>query len=305
MVMKMENNNLKEAYHNMEKIHRIIQDIDYFLPYLSDEDYKDIKNLSSKITSLRKNYVKDLNSPLIALKNYTEGKCSWERAGEMCDLHIFGLRNYCEQRNVDWSVLRIDEYYGVEGEEGINKIKENWNILDPNKEVYPVKYNGDSLYVQYPFMEHLSNNEQNYNDASKSYIKYKAKMLISEYACEFYKTLNYFVEHNRELEDEINFYKNSHIGKDISRFYNGINISEKDDLEFLEFTLDLCYIFLKDAKKTNNLENVLNSFYKLEGILNNEYYYYTINQDKKPTEKSAEQFKDMIVNISKGEWNNE
>lgn len=292
--------NLKEqAYKNIDNILSYIHDILYFIEYIPKKEYTNIEDIYSRTKQFRDKCIDEIDTPLIALKNYTEGKCSWERAGMMCDLHIWGLREYCENKNVDCNSLRIDEYYGIEGEEGISKIKSNWKKLDPNKKVHPINYGGKSTYTQYPMLKDISNKEKGLDEATENYIKYKAKMLISEYVCEFYKTLNYFIENNPELEDEIEFYGTQHIYKDLSKFSNGISITTENDLTYLEFLMDICHLYLKDAKKSNDFENVLNSFYKLENALIDEYYCYSINQSKKPNEESAEQFKNMIMSIPK------
>ena len=292
---------IAKSYEEIGDIFTYVSDIKYYLPYLPTEYYYNITEIYENIKKFRENCMSEINTPLIALKNYTEHKCSWERAGMMCDLHIFGLRKFCEDNDVDWRCLRIDEYYDIKGEEGLLEIKKNWEKLDPQHEFQPIKYEGDSLFTKYPMLKEVSKTEYSYNDANENYIKYKAKMLISEYSCEFYKTLHYLVKHNPELEEEYNFYKNHYINKTLSEMADGIEIADEDDLMFLEHTLDICKLFLKDAKSCNDFENVLNSFYHLDGILEKGYYEYIINQDKKPTQKSCDAFMDMLRNIPEGD----
>ena len=290
----------KEAIKELEDITTYTHDLYYFLNYMSNEEWFDcIADIHKRIKTLRKSCITNMDTPLIALKNYTEGRCSWERAGSLCDLHIWGLRKYCEDREVNYNNLRIDEYYGVEGEEGIQKIKEEWNKLDPEHKFEPISYNGKSLYTKYPSLKDKTISEKEHDDAHENYIKYKAKMLISEYACELYKTLNMITQRNPELEEEVIFYKTRYLGKVLSQYSNGINITTQDDLDFLEFTLDVCHIFLNRAKKENDLEQILNSFENLKKILIDEYYHYSINQNKKPTKESMKTVIDMIMNIPK------
>lgn len=103
-----------------------------------DEDFKfqltstrgqlrDIKNnLESDYRYLGQR--KDLT--LIALEAYTEGEASWERAGELSGLGIFGLEKYCEERDVDRCKLRIDPYLEFTGPEAEKTIREEWDKLD-------------------------------------------------------------------------------------------------------------------------------------------------------------------------------
>ena len=267
---------MKKMYNEVEDSLTYLHDINYFLPYLSEKEYNSLVEIKETIEKFRKKCIHDLNTPLIALKNYTEGSCSWERAGMMCDLHIFGLRKYCEDKNVNWRELRIDEYYGVEGKEGIEKIKENWSKLDPNHEFEPIKYNGNSLYTKYPFLEDVSDTEYNYNDANENYIKYKSKMLISEYTCQFYKTVNQFLQKNPEFGGEVNFYLNNMINESLSKLCDGINVNKEEDLQFLELEIDIC----NDLLKENDLESILKSYYELMDIMIDNYYDYTIDKTK-------------------------
>lgn len=298
IILTKNENGLVKAYEDIEDIFTYNRDIYFFLEYLPITYYEDISKISKEIIEFRKKCMETINAPLIALKNYTEHRVSWERAGMMCGLHIFGLREYCKNKNVDWGDLRIDEYYGFTGRNAIEKIKKNWEKLDPKHEVHPIQYSGKSLYTKYSLTE-TSKNEDYYNDATINYINYKSKMLISEYVCEFYKSLNQFLENNPEYEDEVNFYRGHRINKDLKKVQEGIIITKKDDLDFLEFKLDLCKLFLKDGVENNNLENILNSYYKLKDILVDEHYHYSIREYMKPKQETAE----LMINIdsSKGE----
>lgn len=70
---------------------------------------------------------------LIALEAYTNHKASWERAGEISGLGIFGLENYCREKGVDNSKLRIDKYYNFTGPEAEKQIEEQWDKLMADK----------------------------------------------------------------------------------------------------------------------------------------------------------------------------
>lgn len=277
-------NELQKTYTAFEDAWYDLSDIRYYMKYMPEDYYKDILEICIKIKSFRKKCIDTMDTPLIALKNYTEHKCSWERAGMMCDLHIFGLREYCKEKNVDWGGLRIDEYYGVEGEEGITEIKNNWKKLDPEKRFEPIKYGGDSLYTKYSISDN-SLGEDCFNDATKNYINYKSKMLISRYACELYKTLKEFLENNPEYENEISFYKKNSMNKDLEQFSKGVEIQNEEDLDYLEHTLRICESLLKNGLENNDLESILNSYYKLKDILVDEYYCYKINRIKNPTQE--------------------
>ena len=70
---------------------------------------------------------KDLT--LIALELYTRGQASWERAGEISGLGIFGLEEYVNERGVDRYKLRIDHYLDFTGPEAEKIIKSEWDKL--------------------------------------------------------------------------------------------------------------------------------------------------------------------------------
>lgn len=256
----------------MGNIFRAISDINYYMEYIPQEYHDEIKNISNDIFSFRNKCIKNLNTPLIALKAYTENKCSWERAGEICDLHIFGLRDYCNKKGVDWRNLRIDEYYGVEGEEGISEIKRNWKLLDPEHEFEPIKYNGDSVYTKYPILQDKSKNELNFNEINDKYFKYKSKMLIIDYSKGFYETLE-FLSNNQVLESQLNIYKTDDF---LLKLIDGIEAGSMEDIQLLKHTLDSCYELLKKSKETKNIKYLSESLEQLKRIIVDEYYYYSV-----------------------------
>lgn len=278
--MKTNQNNPKEySYKQIDETLSYLHDILYFIDYFPKAEYhNEIVVIYSRTKELRNRCIKEMETPLIALKNYTEGKCSWERAGSMCDLHIWGLRKYCEDKKVNCNNLRIDEYYGIEGDEGIQKIKKEWDKLDPKHKLEPINFNGKSVYTKYPFLKDKSLNEKGYDDAHENYIKYKSKMLISMYACELYESINIIIHENPEIEVEVDFNKTKYLNKEISKYSNGINITTQEDLDFLKSTLDNCHAILNKARKEYDLEQVFNSFENLRKIMIDEYYYYSIKQ---------------------------
>lgn len=268
----MEDSTMKSMYELMGNLFRAISDINYYLEYIPQEYYDDIENISKEIFSFRNKCIENLNTPLIALKAYTENKCSWERAGEICDLHIFGLRDFCNKKGVDWNNLRIDEYYGLEGEEGINEIKKNWKLLDPNHDFEPIKYNGDSVYTQYPILQDKSKNELNSNELNSKYFKYKSKMLIIEYSKKFYETLE-SLSNNPLSESQVNTYKKD---KFLLKLIDGIEAENIKNIQLLENTLDLCYELLNKSKETKNVKYLSKSLEQLKKVIVDEYYYYSV-----------------------------
>lgn len=66
---------------------------------------------------------------LTALEAYTEGRASWERAGEISGLGRWGLTKYCGERGVDHAKLRIDSYMNFTGPEAEKIISREWDKL--------------------------------------------------------------------------------------------------------------------------------------------------------------------------------
>lgn len=286
---------LESNMKSMEKSLRWLHDINYFLRYLPNEYNYDIQEIEKIIKILRQKCIDEVDAPLIALKNYTEGKVSWERAGEICDLHIFGLRNYCEERNVDYGDLRIDEYYGLEGEEGIQKITENWRKLDPDGELQPINYSGDSLFTKYGLTD-KSSKEYDLEDATENYINNKAKMLISEYVYEFYKTINMLIQDNPVLEMESEYFITEPMRSYLKRLVNGLEITTEEEYNFLKLKVDISKIYLKDSIKSNSLEQVVYSYEKIKNVMIDKYYSFGIDMEKDLTLESGYAFKEMIEN---------
>ena len=180
---------INEIYKSYDKGLANLRDIYFYLPYIPQEDYSDLEEISVKLEEYR-NLVKDkIPVVLISLKNYTECKCSWERSGELSDLHIFGLREYCKENGVDWGDLRIDEYYGRDKEEDVVKIIESWKKLDPQGTMQPINYTGDSRYLKYPILQSLTETEKSYIQAKENYYQHKASFLLSEWILEYYKLI--------------------------------------------------------------------------------------------------------------------
>lgn len=110
--------------------HTYLNDILEYLNDLPDEYRGMCLDLCDTIKQHRYTFLSEVNAPLIALKKYTDGKCSWGRAGEISGLGYFGLQEYCFERDVDWRELRIDEYYGFTGPKAEEKIRKHWEKLN-------------------------------------------------------------------------------------------------------------------------------------------------------------------------------
>lgn len=106
-----------------------LSDIICYLEDLPDEYHHMVLNLCNRIENDRNVFLSEVNAPLIALKRYRDCRCSWERAGEISGLGIFGLIEYCSNKGVDWRKLRIDEYYNFSGPEAEKELEQEWSKL--------------------------------------------------------------------------------------------------------------------------------------------------------------------------------
>lgn len=127
---------VKDCFKEIDGITDVLRDC-WSVSEFSNVDFKaGLSAVLSQLEDIKRGLQEDygqitqeLDLTLIALEAYTEGKVSWERAGEISGLHIFGLRNYCDERDVDWCNLRIDEYMGFTGPEAEKTICEEWDKL--------------------------------------------------------------------------------------------------------------------------------------------------------------------------------
>lgn len=109
-----------------------LKDIMEYLEELPDEYRQMVIDLCDNIEHKKKLFCSEVNAPMIALKKYVDGECSWGRAGEISGLGYFGLQEYCKDCGVDWRELRLDEYHGFIGPEAEEKVKKNWETLQKN-----------------------------------------------------------------------------------------------------------------------------------------------------------------------------
>lgn len=132
---------VKECYKEIDGITNMLRNM-WSVSEFTGEDFKLQLNLTQGyLRKIKENlereyqylgYLTDLT--LIALESYTEGKASWERAGEISGLGIFGLENYVNERGVDRYKLRIDPYLDFTGEKAEKIIREEWDKLMNYKE---------------------------------------------------------------------------------------------------------------------------------------------------------------------------
>ena len=137
----------QETFEKLDKSNSTLHNWILALEVIPDKYIDDINHIVEDIVSLRDEINKDEILTLYALKLYTEHRVSWERAGSISGKHIFGLQEYCNEHNVNYNNLRIDEYYDFTGEDAIKTIKEEWSKLDPKGLVAPVRFDGDSNTV--------------------------------------------------------------------------------------------------------------------------------------------------------------
>lgn len=247
--------NVEDSYKYFEEAFDSIRDIFFYLPYIPNEEYEELHKLSEQTKRFRNNLKNEIPSELLALKLYTEGKVSWERAGELCDLGIFGLRNYCEEHNVEVKYLRIDEYYGMDGEECINKIKEEWSKLDPNGLMQPINYTGSTK--KYSSLEEKTTNENINILLQILYYNMQGKYLLSSFIYNIYQ-LNL-------LDKNIQYYET------LLEITKGLQINNIEELHYLKIYLTESLKQILD--KPNNISTVMEN---LISYFNDEYYYYTI-----------------------------
>ena len=132
---------VKECYKEIDGITNMLRNM-WSVSEFTGEDFKLQLNLTQGyLRKIKENlereyqylgYLTDLT--LIALESYTEGKASWERAGEISGLGIFGLENYVNERGVDSYKLRLDPYLDFTGEKEEKIIREEWDKLMNYKE---------------------------------------------------------------------------------------------------------------------------------------------------------------------------
>ena len=132
---------VKECWEEIEEIINLLRNFQAVSEF-HDKDFKfELTSTRGELRRLKKNLETDYkyfsqkeDLTLIALEAYTEGKASWERAGEISGLGIFGLEKYVTERGVDSSKLRIDPYHDFTGPEAEKIIRKEWDKLNKSHE---------------------------------------------------------------------------------------------------------------------------------------------------------------------------
>lgn len=127
---------VKECYGEIDGITDMLRNLWSVSEFLEDDFIFTLTATRGKLKQIKNSLETDYkylshreDLTLIALESYTEGKASWERAGEISGLGIFGLENYVNERGVDRYKLRIDPYLDFTGEEAEKTIREEWDKL--------------------------------------------------------------------------------------------------------------------------------------------------------------------------------
>ena len=138
--MKYDNKNTKklveECYTELDTIMDILRDINNVSEFIEADFLFELTSTKGQLRTVKENLgigykylTQKINLPLVALESYTNGKVSWERAGEISGLGSWGLKEYCNQRDVDTSKLRIDKYMNFTGDEAETEICKQWDML--------------------------------------------------------------------------------------------------------------------------------------------------------------------------------
>lgn len=273
---------MNSEYEKLDRTLNILHEIHYFIPYLKEgnKSIESIKFINNEALKLKKLLLKETNAPLIALKAYTEGKCSWEKAGMISNLYIFGLEQYCKDHNTNRADLRIDEYYGITGESGICTIMNAWEQLDPSKTMYPINFSGNSNYTKYSIIDN-SENEKRIGKAEELYYTKKAQSLIAEFHYKYQQSWSKLIKNNPNEEEEANWFNASNRDFDfLLKLTKGLIVKNKEQLDYFKFILDLSYLFIKSAVKGGNFYLLLSSVDKIRNVVQDNYYDYTVKKDK-------------------------
>lgn len=255
----------KKQYESYISINDTFRDIKHYIPYMLQEQVELLEKIEQESVQLKEECLNTVNAPLIGLKAYTEGKASWERAGEISDLHIFGLDKYCQEKGVNRNNLRIDEYYGLQGEEGIKSIKEEWVKLDPNNEFQPIEYGGKSMYVQYPFLTEKTKKEE-YKD--KIYEQFLNKVARANITGFLYKFITL-----QRIHDDVYLEKTY---KFLTKLSNGFKVKNDEEFDYLVSILSTSLEILTNNPK--NEDEVRRSFNYIKNRVVDNYYYCNLNE---------------------------
>ncbi|MBQ2653374.1 MAG: hypothetical protein IJF83_07455 [Methanobrevibacter sp.] len=132
---------VKECYKEIDGITDVLRNMWSVSEFMEDDFLFTLTSTRGKLKQIKDSLEIDYkylghreDLTLTALEAYTEGKASWERAGEISGLGIFGLEDYVHKRGVDRYKLRIDPYLDFTGEEAEKIIREEWDKLMNYKE---------------------------------------------------------------------------------------------------------------------------------------------------------------------------
>ena len=105
---------VKECYKEIDGITDILRNLWSVSAFLEDDFIFTLTSTRGKLKQIKDNLETDYkylghreDLTLIALESYTECKSSWERAGEISGLGIFGLEAYVKERGVNRSILEL------------------------------------------------------------------------------------------------------------------------------------------------------------------------------------------------------
>lgn len=249
-----------------------LNDIEHYIPYCSPQSVDRFEESIDDILILREKLVREVPAPLIGLKAFTEGNASFERAGEISDLHIFGLRNYCEDRDVDWSALRIDEYYGVTD---VTEIEENWEKLDPDHTMFPINFGGNSNYVKYGLLPQ-SVQETAMEKSFDNWISKRASLLVAEFGYKFSKVCEKFGDMYEQDMSELQSDSKTYLIK----LSDGLMLRNSGELDYLETVLDKCYNDVYNGLESGNRELLIQCVEYLREKIRDEYYWFVFIKDE-------------------------
>ena len=234
------------------------------------QDNTKLEKLMKEIDSLHKEYLKDIkNIVLIALKKYTEGEASWERASEICGLSRWELEKYCEDKGVETAYLRIDEGYGITD---IQLVKKEWEKLDPSHTMYPIRWTGKSKFIS------RSIGEITLNNVYEKLWTNKNKYLLGEVVCEISRYIRLLdtTDNRFNTKDDIDYsIVLDYYGK-LNKIIDGLWVFNEYDAIKLEYLIENLKKDLKGAyinKSIIEMYSLLNDFFKL---FDYGYYFITI-----------------------------
>lgn len=254
----------KTVFYELNECLSDIQDLIIYSKYLGDEDMDRLLILCESIHDSRKDLQVNINPVLIALKEYTEGRASWERAGRVSDLHIFGLRKYCEDKGVDWSNLRVNEYYGPVDAQ---VVKDEWEILNPNHEYYPIDFTGGNPIFK-------SDMEFNSRRIHNTFYTKKGQYLVSDFLWNLHGVFDAFLD--KGIEVNVNDFKEDI--RLLERFCEILWVYKEEDFEYFTSLIDECNYLLIDAVDESDVNLIHESIDLLKDNISDGCYFATVSK---------------------------